>query len=236
MELRFEGPFDIEDSPDCAFDYLEVFDGYNQLYPSLLFDTGASFCGEVAPSKKIVSTGRDLFVHFHSDYSERRIGFKAADKTSSSSRARRQTTQRSVFNEDLKGNRRVKRSMETYEWQDPSFGGYWHDYVDIESGDQFDNLTEFDWRGAYSVSKSPDYSDFGYFALFARDGSDPSLQTSWSSAPSMQLSVTTPISFCRRPPSWATATFSTRCPIPASQGGAFIQILKTHRERANSTG
>ena len=68
--MEFRERFHIEPSLDCRNDYLEIRDGafgYNQLLNQL--------CDRFFPSS-ITSTGRYLWLHFHSDENTEYNGFK----------------------------------------------------------------------------------------------------------------------------------------------------------------
>jgi len=76
--LEFETPFDIErcrSRSDCSYDYLEIRDGGAATSPFL----GEKLCGTTVPNT-IKSTGNTMFVKFHSDGSQPRIGFSASFK------------------------------------------------------------------------------------------------------------------------------------------------------------
>ena len=53
------------------YDYLEVFDGNGVEHPLI----GGKLCGNKIPNS-IESTGRDIFLRFHSDSSGTRTGFE----------------------------------------------------------------------------------------------------------------------------------------------------------------
>merc|ERR1712008_532713 len=73
--LEFETPFDIENHGSCSYDYLEIRDGGAATSPFL----GEKLCGTTVPNT-IKSTGNTMFVKFHSDGSQPRIGFSASFK------------------------------------------------------------------------------------------------------------------------------------------------------------
>lgn len=73
IKLDFRDWFQIEDTPGCKSDYLEVRDGpygfNNQLYKP--------FCGINQYPPMMTSSDRHLWVHFHSDENLEYKGFKA---------------------------------------------------------------------------------------------------------------------------------------------------------------
>lgn len=73
INLDFREYFDIEPSPGCANDFLEVRDGphgYNKLIRHL-------FCGRGQFPPMLTSSDRHLWIHFHSDENIEYEGFKA---------------------------------------------------------------------------------------------------------------------------------------------------------------
>ena len=75
ITLTFES-FDLEPSPDCSLDYVEVFDGaYSSVSPSL-----GKFCGNKIPSPVTSTNYGHMFVRFVSSGSGRYPGFKASYK------------------------------------------------------------------------------------------------------------------------------------------------------------
>lgn len=71
LKLDFRDEFNLEDSPDCRFDYLEVLDGQYGYSNSL-----GKFCGTNFPPE-ITSKTRFLWLRFHSDENIEGKGFKA---------------------------------------------------------------------------------------------------------------------------------------------------------------
>mgnify|MGYP001793038226 CR=1 FL=1 len=69
VQLTFE-TFELESSTGCRYDYIEFRDG-SSTSPSI-----GKYCGSTTPSP-ILSSGRSLFVKFHSDGSRTMKGFKA---------------------------------------------------------------------------------------------------------------------------------------------------------------
>ena len=69
IRLDFRGDFHIETSEDCAYDYLQVVDGPFGYSPVV-----GRFCGRRQPPL-IESTGRYLWLRFHSDDSIEYVGF-----------------------------------------------------------------------------------------------------------------------------------------------------------------
>jgi len=69
IRLDFRGEFHVETSKDCAYDYLQVVDGPFGYSPVV-----GQFCGRRQPSL-IESTGRYLWLRFHSDDSIEYVGF-----------------------------------------------------------------------------------------------------------------------------------------------------------------
>lgn len=70
MALKFQS-FDVENHDSCAYDYVEVLDGYNK--DARLIGV---FCGYKVPPD-IISTANSLFVKFVSDGSVQKAGFSA---------------------------------------------------------------------------------------------------------------------------------------------------------------
>nr|XP_033964372.1 cubilin-like [Pseudochaenichthys georgianus] len=70
VNLTFES-FDLEDSSNCRYDYLNVFDGDNNNFPLV-----GTFCGSFIPAS-FVSSGNFLTVHFVTDNSVNKRGFNA---------------------------------------------------------------------------------------------------------------------------------------------------------------
>ncbi|KAI8501685.1 hypothetical protein Bbelb_209560 [Branchiostoma belcheri] len=73
VQLDFVETFHIEyydTLPDCQYDYLKVFEGYNT---SAVLGT---FCGDTLPSA-VRTVDNVMKIHFHTDHSEQRTGFKA---------------------------------------------------------------------------------------------------------------------------------------------------------------
>ncbi|XP_019738362.1 bone morphogenetic protein 1-like isoform X2 [Hippocampus comes] len=68
VELLFQ-VFEIEEEPDCGYDYVELYDGADIKSPRL-----GRFCGSGAP-EEIYSAGDSLVVKFHSDDSIGKKGF-----------------------------------------------------------------------------------------------------------------------------------------------------------------
>ncbi|XP_077381063.1 neuropilin-1a-like isoform X1 [Festucalex cinctus] len=66
--INFNPHFDLEDR-DCKYDYVEVYNGENELAPML-----GKFCGKIAPSP-IISSGDQLLIKFVSDYETHGAGF-----------------------------------------------------------------------------------------------------------------------------------------------------------------
>ncbi|KAF3698572.1 Neuropilin-1a [Channa argus] len=66
--INFNPHFDLEDR-DCKYDYVEVYNGGDELSPML-----GKFCGKIAPSP-IISTGNLLLIKFVSDYETHGAGF-----------------------------------------------------------------------------------------------------------------------------------------------------------------
>ncbi|XP_053294497.1 neuropilin-1a [Pleuronectes platessa] len=66
--INFNPHFDLEDR-DCKYDYVEVYNGGDELSPML-----GKFCGKIAPSP-IVSSGSQLLIKFVSDYETHGAGF-----------------------------------------------------------------------------------------------------------------------------------------------------------------
>jgi len=67
--MDFLGEFHIETSEDCDYDYLQVVDGPFSYSPVI-----GRFCGRRQPPL-IESTGRYLWLRFHSDDSIEYVGF-----------------------------------------------------------------------------------------------------------------------------------------------------------------
>ncbi|KAM9793845.1 bone morphogenetic protein 1-like isoform 3-T3 [Syngnathus typhle] len=68
VELLFQ-VFEIEEEPDCGYDYVELYDGADIKSPRL-----GQFCGSGAP-EEIYSAGDALVIKFHSDDSIGKKGF-----------------------------------------------------------------------------------------------------------------------------------------------------------------
>ncbi|KAK9538461.1 hypothetical protein VZT92_003630 [Zoarces viviparus] len=66
--INFNPHFDLEDR-DCKYDYVEVYNGGEELSPML-----GKFCGKIAPSP-IISSGSQLLIKFVSDYETHGAGF-----------------------------------------------------------------------------------------------------------------------------------------------------------------
>ncbi|XP_034039994.1 neuropilin-1a-like [Thalassophryne amazonica] len=66
--INFNPHFDLEDR-DCKYDYVEVYNGGDELSPML-----GKFCGKIAPSP-IISSGGQLLIKFVSDYETHGAGF-----------------------------------------------------------------------------------------------------------------------------------------------------------------
>ncbi|KAM3605223.1 uncharacterized protein V6R79_022465 [Siganus canaliculatus] len=66
--INFNPHFDLEDR-DCKYDYVEVYNGGDELSPML-----GKFCGKIAPSP-IISAGSQLLIKFVSDYETHGAGF-----------------------------------------------------------------------------------------------------------------------------------------------------------------
>ncbi|XP_012058439.1 PREDICTED: uncharacterized protein LOC105621579 [Atta cephalotes] len=75
LKLDFRDEFELEDSPDCRFDFLEIRDGQYG-YSNLL----GNFCGTNFPPE-ITSKTRYLWLRFHSDENIEGKGFKAVWNT-----------------------------------------------------------------------------------------------------------------------------------------------------------
>ncbi|CRL04102.1 CLUMA_CG017215, isoform A [Clunio marinus] len=71
LRLDFRDHFNIEPSDDCKFDYLEIRDGAHGFSTKI-----GQYCGHNFPDI-ITSTGRFLWLHFHSDENIEYEGFKA---------------------------------------------------------------------------------------------------------------------------------------------------------------
>lgn len=71
IKLDFRNVFNIELSPDCEFDYLEVHDGQHGFATEL-----GRFCGTDFPPI-IYSSDRYLWLRFHSDENIEYEGFQA---------------------------------------------------------------------------------------------------------------------------------------------------------------
>jgi len=69
IRLDFRGEFHIETSEDCDYDYLQVVDGPFSYSPVV-----GRYCGRRHPPL-IESTGRYLWLRFHSDDSIEYVGF-----------------------------------------------------------------------------------------------------------------------------------------------------------------
>uniref|UniRef100_A0A8D0A646 Neuropilin n=1 Tax=Sander lucioperca TaxID=283035 RepID=A0A8D0A646_SANLU len=66
--INFNPHFDLEDR-DCKYDYVEVYNGGDELSTML-----GKFCGKIAPSP-IISSGSQLLIKFVSDYETHGAGF-----------------------------------------------------------------------------------------------------------------------------------------------------------------
>uniref|UniRef100_A0A8C6M041 Neuropilin n=1 Tax=Nothobranchius furzeri TaxID=105023 RepID=A0A8C6M041_NOTFU len=66
--INFNPHFDLEDR-DCKYDYVEVYNGGDEMSPML-----GKFCGKIAPSP-IISSGGQLLIKFVSDYETHGAGF-----------------------------------------------------------------------------------------------------------------------------------------------------------------
>ncbi|KAM8849232.1 neuropilin-1a-like [Spinachia spinachia] len=66
--INFNPHFDLEDR-DCKYDYVEVYNGGDELSTML-----GKFCGKIAPSP-IISSGSELLIKFVSDYETHGAGF-----------------------------------------------------------------------------------------------------------------------------------------------------------------
>uniref|UniRef100_A0A8C4HSI4 Neuropilin 1 n=1 Tax=Dicentrarchus labrax TaxID=13489 RepID=A0A8C4HSI4_DICLA len=66
--INFNPHFDLEDR-DCKYDYVEVYNGGDELSAML-----GKFCGKIAPSP-IISSGSQLLIKFVSDYETHGAGF-----------------------------------------------------------------------------------------------------------------------------------------------------------------
>ncbi|XP_040027331.2 neuropilin-1a isoform X1 [Gasterosteus aculeatus] len=66
--INFNPHFDLEDR-DCKYDYVEVYNGRDELSSML-----GKFCGKIAPSP-IISSGSELLIKFFSDYETHGAGF-----------------------------------------------------------------------------------------------------------------------------------------------------------------
>ncbi|KAF3857868.1 hypothetical protein F7725_011069 [Dissostichus mawsoni] len=66
--INFNPHFDLEDR-DCKYDFVEVYNGGDELSPML-----GKFCGKIAPSP-IISSGSQLLIKFVSDYETHGAGF-----------------------------------------------------------------------------------------------------------------------------------------------------------------
>ena len=71
--------FEIEPQSDCLFDYLNIYDGPNSS-SSLI---GSKLCGQTIPDS-VKSTGNTMHIHFHTDFSVTRSGFKILAEISKS--------------------------------------------------------------------------------------------------------------------------------------------------------
>lgn len=70
IKLNYDD-FELELHPDCAYDYISVFDGSGTKNKTL-----GKFCGSKSPHP-IMSTSNEMFMVFKSDGSVQRKGFKA---------------------------------------------------------------------------------------------------------------------------------------------------------------
>lgn len=76
IKLDFRDQFELEYTPGCKNDFLEVHDGshgYDKPLP------GSPYCGKVFPPE-LTSTDRYLWIHFKSDENIEYKGFKAIYK------------------------------------------------------------------------------------------------------------------------------------------------------------
>ncbi|NP_001072.2 cubilin precursor [Homo sapiens] len=71
IQLQFEDRFDIEVTPNCTSNYLELRDGVDSDAPIL-----SKFCGTSLPSSQW-SSGEVMYLRFRSDNSPTHVGFKA---------------------------------------------------------------------------------------------------------------------------------------------------------------
>uniref|UniRef100_UPI00358F3720 tolloid-like protein 2 isoform X2 n=1 Tax=Myxine glutinosa TaxID=7769 RepID=UPI00358F3720 len=70
VELVFQ-TFEIEEEVDCGYDYMEIYDGYNNDAPRL-----GRFCGS-GPPEEVFSSGDSIMIRFHSDDTIDKKGFHA---------------------------------------------------------------------------------------------------------------------------------------------------------------
>ena len=75
INLQVFSEFEFESQTDCAYDYLQVFNGPNNSANSL-----GKFCGTRKPSP-LISTGHQIFLKFVSDASVQKRGFSASHTT-----------------------------------------------------------------------------------------------------------------------------------------------------------
>jgi len=74
IKLNYDD-FELESHPDCAYDYISVYDGSSTENASL-----GEFCGSKLPQALTSSSSR-MFMVFKSDSSVQRKGFKAIHST-----------------------------------------------------------------------------------------------------------------------------------------------------------
>ena len=71
MSITLE-EFDVESNSACSWDYLAVYDGDSTSSPLI----GSKLCGTSHNGTTIQSTGNTMTLHFHTDGSVIRRGFK----------------------------------------------------------------------------------------------------------------------------------------------------------------
>ena len=64
--------FYVESHPTCVYDFLAIYDGDSTNSPII----GSKLCGKIDTEKSILSTGNVMTLHFHSDSSQTRTGFR----------------------------------------------------------------------------------------------------------------------------------------------------------------
>ena len=76
ISVTFEQPFDIESSHDnvCRYDALKIFDSNSTVMI-------ANLCGNIPPSKPIISSKNKISFFFHTDFNHNLDGFKANYKS-----------------------------------------------------------------------------------------------------------------------------------------------------------